>query len=115
MDFVAADLFKYCANGIADVVVSNPPYVAFPIATSLQREVRDWEPSLALYRRSLRIVRVRAHDSGSVARSQTRRHPRARNRRGQSEAVSALRVDWCNLQLFPDLAGIPRVLICEKP
>lgn len=32
---------------------------------------------------------------------------------GQSEAVAELAADWRNTQLFPDLAGIPRVLLCE--
>ncbi len=34
---------------------------------------------------------------------------------GQSEAVSALASGWLNLQLIPDLAGIPRILLCERP
>lgn len=32
-----------------DVIVSNPPYVALSDAESLQPEVRDWEPSGALF------------------------------------------------------------------
>ena len=33
----------------ARCVVSNPPYIAAGEAASLPREVRDWEPPLALY------------------------------------------------------------------
>ena len=33
----------------ARIVVSNPPYIAAGEAASLPREVRDWEPPLALY------------------------------------------------------------------
>ncbi len=33
---------------------------------------------------------------------------------GQSEAVSELAAEWRNLQIFPDLAGIRRVLLCER-
>jgi release factor glutamine methyltransferase len=33
----------------ARIVVSNPPYIAAGEAGSLPREVRDWEPPLALY------------------------------------------------------------------
>lgn len=32
-----------------DVIVSNPPYIALPELASLQPEVRDWEPSSALF------------------------------------------------------------------
>jgi release factor glutamine methyltransferase len=115
VDFLQADLFKSFADGVADIVVSNPPYVALADRESLQREVRDWEPSLALfgglsgmcvYQRLIpeawRVLKpggILALEIGA----------------GQSEAISALVSGWRNLQLFPDLAGIPRVLLCEKP
>lgn len=115
VDFLEADLLKCFADGVADIVVSNPPYVALADRESLQREVRDWEPPLALfgglsgmciYQRlipeAMRVLKpggVLALEIGA----------------GQSEAVSALVSDWRNPQLFPDLAGIPRVLVCEKP
>jgi release factor glutamine methyltransferase len=115
VDFLEADLFKSFADGVADIVVSNPPYVALADRESLQREVRDWEPSLALfgglsgmcvYQRLIpeawRVLKpggILALEIGA----------------GQSEAISALVSGWRNRQLFPDLAGIPRVLLCEKP
>ncbi len=43
-----------------DVVVSNPPYIAYSEGTSLPTSVRDWEPTLAL---------VCAEDGLSVTRS----------------------------------------------
>jgi release factor glutamine methyltransferase len=33
----------------ADVIVSNPPYIALGEATELPASVRDWEPAVALY------------------------------------------------------------------
>jgi len=113
VQFLEADLLKPFADGTAGLIVSNPPYVALSDRASLQREVRDWEPSLALYggpngtaiyerlfpeaKRVLKPGGILALELGF----------------GQSEAVSALAADWRNLQLFPDLAGIPRVLLCE--
>jgi release factor glutamine methyltransferase len=115
VQFLKADLLKPFADGSADIIVSNPPYIAFSDRVSLQREVRDWEPSLALYggpsgtavyerlipeaKRVLKPGGILALELGF----------------GQSDAVSALAAGWRNLQLFPDLAGIPRVLMCEKP
>ena len=32
-----------------DLIVSNPPYVAFQDESGLQREVRDYEPHIALF------------------------------------------------------------------
>jgi release factor glutamine methyltransferase len=114
VDFIEGDLLRCIADGVADMVVSNPPYVALADRETLQREVRDWEPSLALFGGStglcvyerlipeaLRVLKP----GGTLALELGA---------GQSDAVSALVSSWRNIQLFPDLAGIPRVLICEK-
>lgn len=115
VEFVAADLCQCFPAGVADIVVSNPPYVALADRASLQREVRDWEPSLALfagpsglcvYERLIpeawRVLKPAGHLALEIGA-------------GQSEAVCALAADWRNVQLYPDLAGIPRVLLCQKP
>jgi release factor glutamine methyltransferase len=115
VQFLQADLLKPFADGRAGIIVSNPPYIAFSDRASLQREVRDWEPSLALFggpsgtavykrlvpeaKRVLQPGGVMALEIGS----------------GQAEAVSEIAAGWRNLQLLSDLAGIPRVLVCERP
>ncbi len=47
--FVQCDLLSVFADRCLDVVVSNPPYVAHGEADGMQREVRDFEPHLALF------------------------------------------------------------------
>jgi release factor glutamine methyltransferase len=47
--FAAADLASPLANGSVDVLVSNPPYVPLTDRDGLQREVRDFEPQVALF------------------------------------------------------------------
>ena len=49
VDFVACDLGAAFADGSFDLVVSNPPYIAGRDRASLQPEVRDHEPALALF------------------------------------------------------------------
>ena len=113
--FIAADLLEPIADGTMDLVVSNPPYVSLEDRESMQREVRDWEPELALfagvdgldiYRRVIpegwRVLRA----SGLLA---------IELGFGQADAVAALVRDWHNVEIAADLAGIPRVLSCEKP
>ncbi len=113
--FIAADLLSPFGNNSAEVIVSNPPYVPESDRASLQPEVRDWEPGLALfagpagldiYQRlipeALRVLKpggLLAVEIGC----------------GQAAAVSALLAAWRNLEILPDLAGIPRVIACEKP
>ncbi len=46
---VACDVTEAIAARSLDLVVSNPPYVPLEEEAGLQREVRDWEPRVALF------------------------------------------------------------------
>ncbi len=101
VEFIEGDLFKCIADGVADMVVSNPPYVALADRATLQREVRDWEPSLALfagqnglciYERLIPEAWRVLKPGGTLALELGA---------GQSEAVSALASGWSNVQLVP--------------
>ena len=48
-DFVVCDLLSAIADRSVDLIVSNPPYVPLGTKEGLQREVRDWEPHVALF------------------------------------------------------------------
>jgi release factor glutamine methyltransferase len=113
--FLAADLLTPIANASMDVVASNPPYVPIADRKSLQREVRDWEPHLALfagatgldvYRRLIPEAWRVLNPGGLLALEVGF---------GQADAVAALVGSWSNKEIAPDLAGIPRVISCEKP
>jgi release factor glutamine methyltransferase len=115
VDWIAADLLSAIADSSVDLVVSNPPYVPLEERESLQREVRDWEPHIALFAGStgLDIYRRlipeawRALRPGGLLALELGF--------GQAEAVKDLAAGWHALEINPDLAGIPRVLSCEKP
>ena len=49
MDVVVCDLMEAIAAESVDMVVSNPPYVPLAKRDGLQREVRDFEPHVALF------------------------------------------------------------------
>jgi release factor glutamine methyltransferase len=113
--FLGADLLAPFGDACADVIVSNPPYVPENDRESLQREVRDWEPPLALfagpdghavYKRLVPDARRVLKPGGLLALELGL---------GQADAVSKLTEDWLNKRVLPDLAGIPRVIVCEKP
>jgi release factor glutamine methyltransferase len=115
ISFVQADLLQPFADNSLDVVVSNPPYVPLADAHALQQEVRDWEPHLALfggpggmeiYQRLIPEAHRVLKPGGLLALELGF---------GQSETVAALAAGWKNLATLPDLAGIPRVLVCEEP
>ena len=82
---------------------------------TLQREVRDWEPALALFAgpRGMSVYERLVPQAWRVLKPGGLLALELGM--GQSDSVSGLARDWRGTQVFPDLAGIPRVLVCEKP
>jgi len=113
--FLEADLASCICGSAFETLVSNPPYVALKNRASLQSEVGNWEPELALFAGSdgLDIYRRlipeawRVLEPGGLLALEIGF--------GQAEEVTALVREWRNVSVAPDLAGIPRVISCEKP
>jgi release factor glutamine methyltransferase len=113
--FVASDLMDAIAPGTMDLIVSNPPYVPFAHREGLQREVRDFEPHLALFAGS---TGFELYDR-IVADA-----PRVLKPGGwlilelgftSLDHVRALLANWNSVRVVPDLAGIPRVIAARTP
>lgn len=111
VDLLQADLLAPLAPASAGLIVSNPPYVAKSVRASLQPEVLDWEPALALfggssgldfYRRLIPEAERVLKPGGFLV---------LEIGAGQSAAILALfGPDWSPPGLIPDLAGIPRII-----
>ena len=109
--FVACDLMSALAPASMDLIVSNPPYVPLRHEAGLQREVRDWEPRMALfggedgfdfYDRIVDGAPRVLHPGGWLVLELGL---------GTHEHVAGLFAHgWDDMQLVPDLAGIPRVI-----
>jgi release factor glutamine methyltransferase len=113
IDWVACDLAS-AVNAPFDLVVSNPPYIPARDKATIQREVRDYEPEIALYggddgleiyRRLIPeaerllapggwLVMEIGHDLG--------------------DAVSDMLVAWKEVEIRTDLAGLPRVILARR-
>jgi release factor glutamine methyltransferase len=101
--------------GTFDFIVSNPPYVARAERDKVQREVREFEPRIAwgdlkqgdeMYRRlfpqALQVLKPGGHLVVEIGYN-------------MRDAVLALLAEgWTDVQVRPDLAGIPRVVIARK-
>jgi release factor glutamine methyltransferase len=112
--FVACDVGSALSSGTFDLVVSNPPYVPDCGNENIQREVRDHEPSVALfggfdgldiYRRLIpdaeRLLKPGGHlvmEIGWLA----------------ADHVGAMLEGWRNIETRADLAGIPRVVTARR-
>jgi release factor glutamine methyltransferase len=104
------DLMEAVAPGSMDLVVSNPPYVPLTAKAGLQREVRDWEPHVALF------AGVTGFDLYDRIVADAPRVLRPGGWLvmelgfGCHDHVGALLAAWQDLRIVPDLAGIPRVV-----
>ena len=109
------DLMEAIARGAMDLIVSNPPYVPIAQREGLQREVRDWEPHVALFAGETgfeiydRIVadapRVLGPGGWLVMELGF----------GSRDYVANLLGGWRDVSIEPDLAGIPRVIAARRP
>jgi release factor glutamine methyltransferase len=116
VDFVACDLAAAFTSASLDLVISNPPYVALADAPGLQREVRDHEPHVALFagETGLEIYARLVKEAERVLRPGGALVMELGFK--TSEPVRAmLGPMWQEVQILPDLAGIPRVLVARLP
>ena len=102
-------------RGGMDFVVSNPPYVARDQLDLVQREVREFEPRIAwgglergdeVYRRLFPQALAVLKPGGFLVVEI------GYNMSGQVTAL--LGEGWTGIDVRPDLAGIPRVVVARK-
>jgi release factor glutamine methyltransferase len=108
ISFVRHDLFAGLPEGPWDLVVSNPPYVRPDEVASLQQEVREWEPRVALLSEgATEEVARRARDvlrpGGALVLEVAD---------GDAERVRGMLEDlgYDDVETTPDLTGRPRVV-----
>ena len=120
-----ADRIRYLKSDLLDAfppdeapfaaIVSNPPYVPTADRASLHPQVRDHEPSAALfagpdgldiYRRLIPQARAALQPNGLLA---------LEIGHNQREAIASLLSDWNQLRFLDDLQHIPRIALARKP
>ncbi len=110
INFIQSDLFEKIEEKF-DVILSNPPYIAKGEIEGLQREVKDFEPRLALYggeegmdfyhRIANEFKNYLAEDGFMLLELGM----------GQADCVSGLFIaQGANTEIIKDLAGIDRIL-----
>jgi len=109
--FLACDLVGAFRESSINVLVSNPPYVPQTDQPSLQREVRDYEPHVALFGgpTGLEIYERLIAEAARVLRP----HGWLLLELGYNslDPVRAmLERGWSDIDVIPDLAGFPRVI-----
>ena len=112
--FRKSDLLSVYAGEHFDFVISNPPYVGECDADKVQKQVREFEPKVAVFsgREGMEIYQrlvPQAHEHlrpGGWLVAEI----------GYSEEnnVRNLLAGWADIQVTPDLQGIPRVVAARK-
>ena len=114
MRFLTSDVLSAVASERFDAIVSNPPYVAEADRASLEPQVRDYEPSGALfagtsgldvYERLIPEAHATLEPGGWLLMEIGQ---------GQRDALTQLLSGWNNVGFIDDLQGIPRVACARR-
>lgn len=121
LEFLNSDCFvEVDKETVFDLIVSNPPYIPVGDLENLQREVRDYEPHLALEAGpdGLSTIRRLLADAGTYLK------PGGHllfeigfDQRAAVENLIAPMVfsgSWNLLDIYPDLQGIPRTVALQR-
>jgi release factor glutamine methyltransferase len=114
VELVQADVFDGTEDAGADLIVSNPPYVPEGDRVTLQPEVRDHEPPIALFAGEDGLAVIRRLVEQSTGRLKTGGLLIFEFGLGQADAVRALisqRPGLTMLDVKQDLQGIPRTAV----
>jgi len=114
--FVETSFLDGIEEGV-DIIVSNPPYVPSVSKRGLTPEVRDYEPSLALFGGEDGLDGLRSVLEGAAAKLAPGGHLVMEFGCGQDDGVTDL-VRGVNgldvVKIRHDLQDIPRTVVCRK-
>lgn len=108
--FIQSDLFANLNGQKFDVIISNPPYIKSEDISSLQKEVKDFEPILALdggtdgldfYRRIANEVKEYLNENGVVL---------LECGQGQAQEIKKMFVGFKSVEIIKDYSQIDRII-----
>lgn len=114
VDFLECDLGSALRDQTFDLIVSNPPYVPDSDRATLQPEVRDHEPALALFagQDGLDIYRRLIPEAARLLKPKGRLILELGY--NSLEGVRQMLEGWENVEVIEDLSHIPRVIGADK-
>ena len=110
VEFIQSDMFSALSNKKFDVILSNPPYIKKADLTLLQREVKDFEPMLALdggddgldfYRTIAKNAKSYLNDKGVLIMECGL---------GQAQDIKNLLTDFSVVEIIKDYENIDRII-----
>ena len=110
VNFAICDVTEAIAPRSMDLIVSNPPYVPLTQKDGMQREVRDFEPHVALFAGATGFEIYDRIVAGAPRVLRLGGWLIMELGFGSLEHVQESLGSWQEVQVQPDLAGIPRVI-----
>lgn len=113
--FRKSDLLSVYSGEQFDFIVSNPPYVGEVDADKVQKQVREFEPKIAvfsghegleIYRRLIPQALEHLRQGGWLV---------AEIGYSEETKIREMLAGWSEVQVTADLQGIPRVVAARKP
>jgi release factor glutamine methyltransferase len=118
MQFVRGDLFDALPRDGRkyDIITSNPPYIPTGVIATLEPEVKDHEPMLALdgSQDGLLFYRRIAAEAGAYLVHGGSIYLEIGYDQGESVSTLMREAGFENVQVFKDLAGNDRVVRADK-
>jgi release factor glutamine methyltransferase len=106
-----ADLLDTVMPASIDLLLSNPPYVPGADVANMQTEVRDWEPQIALFAGDTGFeIYQRLILGAAVTLKPGGRLLMELGYRSLERVRDMLPVNWTDIEVISDLAGLPRVV-----
>jgi release factor glutamine methyltransferase len=113
--FRKSDLLAAYPQDTFDFVVSNPPYVGELEADKVQRQVREYEPKIAVFSGELGLDVYRRLIPQAQAALKPGGWLVVEIGFSTEASVKELLTGWEDVRVTPDLQGIPRVIAARKP
>ena len=109
--FIQQDLTNFNSWSLADIIVANPPYIAFE-DQRVQKEVRQFEPAEALFSKQGGLAHIQAWLK--TAHACLKPGGAYFFEIGANQDLSSLESQMCKKAEFKDLSGWTRVLKFQK-
>lgn len=114
VQFAVMDLASALAANTFELVLSNPPYIPEPEGPTLQREVRDWEPALALFGGPTGVEIYERLVAGAHRILKPGAWLIMEIGYQSRDRILNLLEDWDEVDCTADLAGWPRVISARR-
>ena len=110
IEFVESDLFSSISNRKFDIIISNPPYIKSCDISQLQKEVKDFEPIIALdggedgydfYRIIASNAKNYLNENGILF---------LECGMGQAQAIKDMLTDFSSVEIIKDYENIDRIV-----